>query len=210
MPRLRRSHAGWLVPDLGMGGTGLMRRGSKRIDWTTAELDYLIENAGKISHREICRHLKRSSKSVERKAALLRANGFNINMRTAKRRTRICPSCGQARSEFSRKGFCRVCDARNCYVAAKSRQAEAYVHLPQELKDRYDETEAQLESSLPPRPQRGRRPSSEEAARRWDERCDIEVETWELECLKKLTDAAKKRTQRMREHMGTNPRKNKK
>lgn len=184
-----------------------MRKGSKNIGWTTRETAYLIGNAGKVPQRDICRHLRRSSKSVERKAAHLRSEGFDVNMRACKSRTRICPSCGHARSRFSRKGFCRVCDARTRYVDAKARQVQAYLPLPIELKLRYDEQEAKLESSLPPRPVRGRRPEGAAAARRWEERCDVEAESWELRCLERLTNAAKKRTQHMREHMGTNPRK---
>ena len=42
---------------------------------------------------------------------------------------------------------------------------------------------------------------------RADELHDIEVERWEKQCLKLLTDATKQRTKRMREKSGTNPRK---
>lgn len=184
-----------------------MRKGSKRIDWTTSETAYLMKNASKVSQRDICCHLKRSAKSVERKAAHLRSEGFDVNMRTCKSRTRICPSCGHARSRFSRKGFCRVCDARSRYAAAKERQAQAYAPLSIGLKVEYDKQEAKIESSLPPHPIRGKPPEGKSAARRWEERCDIETEKWELKCLERLTNAAKKRTQRMREHTGTNPRK---
>ncbi len=52
-----------------------MRKGARRNDWTCSELAYLREMAGVASRRDICRHLRRSAKSVQRKADRLRAEG---------------------------------------------------------------------------------------------------------------------------------------
>ena len=73
-----------------------MRKGARRVDWTTDEVRELVRLAGKVPKREICRRLKRSAKSVERKAARLRAEGVRIDLRSFVSAMSICPSCGHA------------------------------------------------------------------------------------------------------------------
>lgn len=185
-----------------------MRRGDHARPWTTEDDRYLTESAGIVSKREICLHLKRSRRAVE-----VRASRMGLSLRHFEHLTEICPKCGQARDrdgvKQSRTGFCAVCVARAAYQEALWRQAEAYAALDPVQRAVYDATEARTGASrLPPRPPEPPSSIKDPAkAMRARELHAIDVEKWELRCLKMMTDAAKKRTQRMREKSGTNPRK---
>ena len=185
-----------------------MRKGQKTQPWTTAEERYLAEHAGIDPVRQICRELKRSRASVKTKASRL-----GLSLRTYERLTVICPKCGKARAKSGswtgRTGFCEVCRMRDSYEAALRAQAEAYGRLPPGMRPEYDLSQAATgRSRLPPKPPTPKLSGLDRARReRADELHDIEVERWEKQCLKLLTDAAKQRTKRMREKSGTNPRK---
>ena len=192
-----------------------MRKGAKRVEWTTEEVRYLLEHAGIDSKRSICRHLRRSHESVKQKAKQLRAEGYDISLRVYQTLTVICPKCSQARSKegrwTGRTGFCEVCRMRDSYQEALWRQAEAYADLTPEQRQEYDRTQPQTgRSNLPPRPKMPQTIGmSPQRARRVSELHAIEVEQWEKRCLTMLTNAVKKRTQHIREKAGTNPRKKK-
>lgn len=185
-----------------------MRKGQKTQPWTTSEERYLAERAGIDSLRQICRELKRSRSSVKTKASRL-----GLSLRTYERLTVICPKCGKARAKSGswtgRTGFCEVCRMRDSYEAALRAQADAYAQLPQGMRPDYDLSQAATgRSRLPPRPPMPKLSDLDRVHReRADELHDIEVERWEKQCLKLLTDATKQRTKRMREKSGTNPRK---
>ena len=190
-----------------------MRKGAKRVDWTTEDIRYLLEHAGIDPVRAICKHLKRSRSSVVHMAHRLRSEGYDLNLRVYKPLTVICPKCSQARAKdgkwADRTGFCEVCRMRDSYQAALWTQSEAYADLTPEQRYEYDRTQAQTgRSVLPTRP---KAPNTfglpTMRAKRLEELHAMEVEQWEKRCLKLLTDAAKKRTQRIREKSGTNPRK---
>ena len=175
--------------------------------WTTEEERYLREHAGIDHVREICRKLKRSRRSVEAKASRLR-----VSLRHCERLTVICPKCGEARAKAggwtSTTGICEVCRKRAAYEDALRRQAEAFEDLDPAYRAVYSATDARTGASkVPPRPcapdVSGLSPARAQRAR---ELHAIDVEKWELYRLKLLTDAVKKRTQRMREKSGTNPR----
>lgn len=190
-----------------------MRKGEKRVEWTTEEVRYLLEHAGVDSKRSICRHLRKSGESVKQMAKRLRADGYDLNLRVYRTLTVICPKCSQARSRLGkwqdRTGFCEVCRLRASYEKALYDQAEAYADLTQEQRYRYDREQARTgRSEVPPRPKMPQTfGMSAPRARRAEELHAIEVERWEVKYLTRLLNAAKKRTQRMRELSGTNPRK---
>lgn len=175
--------------------------------WTTEEERYLVERAGIDPVRSICRELKRSRRSVEAKASRLR-----VSLRHFERLTVICPKCGEARAKSgnwqARTGICDVCRKTAAYEDALRRQAEAYEALDAVQRAVYDATDARTgKSKVPPRPCAPDISGMDRAhAQRAGELHAIEVERWELERLKLLTDAAKQRTKRMREKTGTNPR----
>lgn len=185
-----------------------MRKGQKTQPWTTSEERYLAEHAGIDPVRKICRELKRSYSSVT-----TRASRLGLSLRTFERLTVICPKCGKARAKSGswtgRTGFCEVCRMRDSYEAALRAQAEAYAQLPPGMRPEYDISQSATgRSRLPPKPPSPRLSGLGTAHRvRAGELHDIEVEAWEKQCLKLLTDAAKQRTKRMREKSGTSPRK---
>lgn len=187
----------------------LMRKGAKREEWTTAEERYLVDNAGKVSKRTICRTLRKSSAAVRSKAYRMRQDGIDVRLRCYESRLQPCPRCGQPRSRFDNSGFCRVCELRDDYREARWRQVEAYRILTPEQKEVYDTWDGFTGSEIPPRPSMPDTSHMDRPARaRAEERHAIAVEEWQIETLTKLTNATKTRTKRMRRKTGTNPRKN--
>lgn len=191
----------------------MTRKGARQEHWTTGQVRYLLENAGVLSRREICRHLRKSGEAVKQKAKILRAKGYAIDLRHYEPLTVICPSCGEARSKEGRwretTGICDVCRMRDQLRDAQYRQAKAYASLTAEQRQVYDRTQAQVgDSGLPPRPTAPRTAGlAPNKAQRLRELHAIDVERWEKACLRRQINAAKTRTKRMREKSGTNPRK---
>lgn len=192
-----------------------MRKGAKKVEWTTEEIRYLLEHAGVDSKRSICHHLKKSGGAVRQMAYRLRNQGYDINLRVYETLTVICPKCSKARAKsgkwIGRTGFCEVCRMEDSYREALWRQAEAYDDLTPEQRWEYDRTQAQTgRSKIPPHPKRPQTYGlSPQRARRLEDLYAIEVEQWEKQRLTMLTNAVKKRTQHIREKAGTNPRKGK-
>ena len=148
-----------------------MRRGARRRDWTVADLEYLARSAGCVPKREICRHLRRSSKSVERKAAWLRARGRAVDLRCHRPALATCPSCGRLSGHLGREGICEPCRRRAQLATVHARIAELLPLLPPGERDTYEQTEAETESRHDPLPKapdtrgmsRYRRAKAEEA-----------------------------------------------
>lgn len=183
-----------------------MRKGRRRIDWTTEELRYLRENAGKVPLRDICRHLKRSYKSVTRMAERMR-----LSLRCRTSRLVWCTKCATYRTSLREKtGHCSVCFKRDQLARAKVRTAEAYAALSTKDKAIYASTMTRRETVLPPRP---RSPEASMVPRDRNERLKAEedyaraLERWEIKCLDKLINAEKTLTKRMRLKTSSNPRK---
>lgn len=185
-----------------------MRRGQKAVPWTTSEERYLMEHAGVDPVRQICKDLKRSRKAVTTKASRL-----GVSLRVYEKLTVICPKCGEARAKSGRwagrTGFCEVCRMRDSLAEARWAQSEAYASLSPRQRAVYDATEAKVgRSRLPPKPPQPKLSGLDAHRRqRAEDLYAIDVERWQMRCLKLLTDATKQRTKRMREKSGTNPRK---
>ncbi len=169
-----------------------------RMDWTTAEVAYLVENAGRIPKREICKYLKRRSESVKQKAKALRAQGIPVDLRCYRPKLEACPACGCMRSTLGKHGICEVCRKRAQLTAIHSRISRLLHQIPFEERERYAETEAETESANDPMP---RSPSLEGlsyyATCKAKEARDRAMEAWQIRNLTRQVKAAQKRKERI-------------
>lgn len=181
-----------------------MRKGRPRNDWTTEELRYLRANAGVIPVREICRHLKRTYDSVERKARRMR-----LSLRCYRPHLQWCTKCASWRQNVSPKtGQCLVCTRREQLEQAKMRTAEAYDALSRADKLIYDENLAKRVSKIPPKPKPpkpAKRSRYEEA--KVEEAYQAALDRWEIKRLERLINNEKQTTKNMRKKTRSNPRK---
>lgn len=130
----------------------MTRKGAKQISWTTEEDRYLIENAGKVPRREICRRLKRSRSAVYARVRDLKRQGHNIGLRVCKSAEEVCPSCGNASTLMGKDGICEPCRRRDQLAAINARIADLWPLLTQEQRDRYEEADAETGSRHDPYP----------------------------------------------------------
>lgn len=181
-----------------------MRKGEARRDWTTAEVGYLLDAAGRVPRREICRHLRRSRKSVERKAACL-----GLSLRCYVRRLRWCPACATWRSTVrDETGQCRVCEKREQLERSEDRVSAALARLGIEQRAAYEAWESKRSSAVPPKPLKPEScPVSRYERAKAEDRHLRDVERWEVACLDRRINANKTRLRRIREKTGDNPRK---
>lgn len=85
-----------------------MRAGAKTVPWTTEDERWLKENAGSMSIRGICQHLRRSSSSVKHKAMRL-----GVSLRYYEAEMFWCDTCATWRTEIDKSGRCPVCKLRH-------------------------------------------------------------------------------------------------
>lgn len=182
-----------------------MRKGSKRRDWTTEEVRYLAEHAGRVPRREICRALKRSAKSVRRKAESLR-----ISLRVPVWRMEWCDECATWRTSVNAQGRCPVCQKRANVEAENARCSDELAAMTPAQRRSFEAADSRRGGVKPP----GRMPRRRRtdgmglfAASRAEQEWLAAVEAWELERLTREYDASKQRLKRMRQARGTNPRK---
>lgn len=176
-----------------------MRKGAQLNPWSTAEVLYLLESAGYVPKREICQHLKRSSKSVERKAAWLRNRGYNVDLRCYTPKLATCPACGCLRSTVDHKsGICEPCRKREQLATIQGRIAELYPLLTPEDRDLYEVTEAEIASSIEPAPTppntQGLSPYT---TAQMEEAYEISLEEWTCLNLHRQIKATQKRKERI-------------
>lgn len=185
-----------------------MRKGGRRIEWTTADVRYLRESAGLVPKREICRRLKRSAKAVERKAAQMRAQGEAVDLRCFRSELALCPSCGCMRATVAgnRFGICEPCRRRTQLAAIEGRVADLMAELPEEERRVYEDTEAEREARVidpmpSKRPTRGL--SRYEAAKAEDD-YDRAMERWLAARYARAVKSAQKRKERIEKKVKTN------
>lgn len=182
-----------------------MRKGSKRRDWSTAEVRYLLEHAGKVPRREISRALRRSAKSVRRKA-----ESMGVSLRVPKWGMVWCDECAAWRTRTNAQGRCPVCQKRANIEAEAARCAEEYAAMTPDQRRAFDDSESRR-GRVKPRPRMPRRRLPRGAGPAAEARAEQEwlaaVEAWQLERLTLEYDAEKQRLKRMRAVRGTNPRK---
>lgn len=108
----------------------MTRKGATERPWTCSEVEWLRENAGKRTRRDICRELRRSRMSVQKKAARL-----GLSLRVRKWRLAWCDECATWRTRLNASGRCRVCQLRANAEKEAARCAEEYaamaLNLPQ-------------------------------------------------------------------------------
>jgi hypothetical protein len=98
--------------------------------WTTKELRYLRDSAGRVPAPEIQRTLGRSESSVRHQAE---AHGYDL--RCAKWRLAWCNDCATWRSRLRGDGTCEVCAAKRLADAAESRADALQRRLPMQGQD---------------------------------------------------------------------------
>lgn len=123
-----------------------------RRPWSTSEARYLLDNAGRVPKRDICRHLKRGSKAVERKAHHLRQQGEALDLRCHVPRLATCPACGRLSGHLGEEGICEPCRRADQLAGVHARIAELLALLPPEERAVYEQTEAEVESRRDPLP----------------------------------------------------------
>lgn len=176
-----------------------MRKGARTIPWTTSEEAYLLENAGKVPVRELCRHLRKSRDAVLSKARHMREEGRPVVLRCFTPRTEICPACGCSRATLGVVGICLPCRKREQLAAIEARIAELMPMLPKAYRDRYEETEAERGSKADPIPRPPSVPKGTPYYVRMkaQERWEIEVERAVIRNLEREIKAAQKRKERI-------------
>lgn len=183
----------------------MTRKGSRQSDWTTDDIAYLLDTAGRLSLRVICRELKRSSMSVKKMAARL-----NLSLRCYQTKLVWCNECAQWRSYINKStGKCKVCSMRDQLQGREAACVDVYQSMTAEQRLVYDENESKRGTrKYPARPQKREScPMSmyERAKAEADYR--LAIEAWEYQRVKLPYDATKTRLRRMREVIGANPRK---
>lgn len=175
-----------------------MRAGARRNDWTVLEETYLLTHAGRIPKREICKHLKRSARSVRDKAYHLRLQGHMIDLRCYVPRLSTCPACGCLRSKLGRQGICEPCRKREQLATIHHRTALLLARLPLRERETYADTEAETESRPDPMPKapntHGMSYYQRERAR---EAHEVAMEAWTTANLQRQVKAAQKRKERI-------------
>lgn len=185
-----------------------MRKGARRIDWSTKDLKYLRDNAGIIPMRQICKHLKRSKNSVD-----WMARHIGVSLRCYKRKMSWCPVCATWRSTLSDKtGMCRVCSKKKMLEDGEMRVSQELEKLTLEQRAEYNDQEVHRRTRcIPLKPIKLKvDPKNHYKYAKEEERYLREIEAWEIKCLDLRIDANKTRLKRIRQKSGSNPRKNSK
>ena len=175
-----------------------MRRGASSRPWTTAEVQYLIDSAGRVPRREICKHLRRSAASVRGKAQHLRQQGVAIDLRCFHSRLETCPSCGARRATIDDTGFCEPCRRAKQLADVESRIASLLPQLNINDRATYETTEAELESRAGARPTAPNTAGlSRYRADKANEKYEIALEQWAAGNLRRRIKASQKRKERI-------------
>lgn len=183
----------------------MTRRGSKQQGWTTADEQFLLKYAGVLTRREICLELRRSSESVKTKAKRL-----GVSLRCFVSRLTWCDRCATWRTSVSdRTGHCRVCAKRDMLERSEQRVSGALSRLSIEQRAVYLREEPKRGvRKLPPKPlKQASTVGSLYARKKAEEQHLRDLERWEVACIDMLINANKTRLKRIRQKLGTNPRK---
>lgn len=179
---------------------------SRQQSWTTLEEQFLRKYAGVLTRREICYELRRSTQSVKTKAKRL-----GISLRCFKSKLTWCDQCAKWRTSISPvTGHCRVCAKRDMLARSEERVSEALQYLNLDQRTVYLQEEAHRGTrQMPPKPlKQASTVGSLYAHKKAEELYQKDLESWEISCLDLLTNANKTRLKRIRQKLGTNPRKN--
>ena len=183
----------------------MTRKGAKQQGWTTSDEQFLFKYAGVLTRREICRELKRSTESVRSKA-----KRYGISLRCFVSKLTWCNNCATWRSSVSdRTGYCRVCAKREMLARSEQRVSDALAHLNFNQRTVYLNEEVHRGTRrFPPKPEKQASTVGSLYARKKAEELYLkDLERWEIACLDLLINANKTRLKRIRQKLGTNPRK---
>lgn len=182
-----------------------MRKGANVTHWTTSDIEFLRDNAGILTQREISRELKKSYWSVYKQAGRI-----GVSLRVHRQSLQWCNTCATWRATISPKtGECAVCRKRAQLVKAKERTADAYRALSAGQRAVYAESLASRSSDHRKRPEkRPSNPMSRYERSKAEDDYLRDLERWETDQLNHEIDAEKTLLKRMRKKVGTNPRKN--
>lgn len=178
-----------------------MRQGASTRPWTSRDVRYLLDNAGNVPVRDICRELRRSSSSVTSMADKLRRQGYAISLRHYEPRTAVCPSCGRLSVTARETGICRPCQLTRQLTAINGEISDLMARMPAEVRATYEETEAEIGSRavdpmpLPPRRHEG---STRYQIAKDEDEYQIALEQWEARRVHRQVKSAQKRKERMR------------
>lgn len=184
----------------------MTRKGTRQNSWTTADEQFLFKYAGVLTRREICKELKRSTESVRNKA-----KRYGISLRCFVSKLTWCNQCATWRTTVSeRTGYCRVCAKREMLARSEQRVSDELAHLNFNQRNKYLQEEAHRGSRQPPSKPVKQAPTvgSLYARKKAEEQYQKDLERWEIACLDQLINANKTRLKRIRQKLGTNPRKN--
>lgn len=78
--------------------------------WRRSDLQFIVENAGSVTPKDMARILKRTEGAIRKKACELRKQGrLTADLRTYHWKTQECPYCMKRRVCFGSQGYCTVC-----------------------------------------------------------------------------------------------------
>lgn len=177
-----------------------MRAGARRNDWQLDEVRYLLDNAGRVPKHEICRKLRRSSKSVEHMASRLRSQGYAISLRCYQSQAVTCPSCGRSSLTARETGICRPCTLCRRLAATEGQISDLLRRLPADVRSIYEDTEAEkgtrIIDPMPKMPTYAEPPTLYQRLRD-EEAYDKAMEEWEAQRIQRELKAAQKRKERI-------------
>jgi hypothetical protein len=160
-------------------------------EWTTSELAYLREAAGRVPLREIQLHLRRSAESVRKQA-----QSQGLSLRVPAWRMEWCDECATWRMRLRKNGRCGVCQLRANIQREEERIAEALRSLPMERRLAFERGEAKKgrqKASAPPPVKRVPSDATPYERSRAEQEYLAAMERWQAERLQLRYDAAKQR-----------------
>jgi len=163
--------------------------------WSERELRYLIESAGRVPKRTICRKLNRRPEEVEAVAARVRATGYPISLDVE-----TCPMCGRRAPIVYSLGICKPCKYKLAIARERRQTAELLRLVTPGERESYAQTEAWLRGRAfhaPPKPPAIPEDATEaERAAYEDAFCEAVAE-WDAHNLHRQLKAAQKRKERI-------------
>lgn len=169
-------------------------------EWTTREIAYLRESAGRVPLREIQLHLRRSAESVRKQA-----QSQGLSLRVPAWRMEWCDECATWRTRLRKNGRCGVCQLRANIEREEGRIADALRGLPLERRLAFERGESKKgrQKAMGPPPVRQRVPRDATPYQRSRAEQDYlaAMERWQWERLQMRYDAQRQRLKDIK-HIG--------
>lgn len=173
--------------------------------WEAFEVVYLINNAGFCSVQSMAKHLDRDPMEVETVLCSLGVDAVLLCPEVF-----WCDSCATYRTELNKNGICRVCQLKGCIEREEEAISEELKKLPYDLQDRYSNSETLKGTKATPAPlplKEAQIGTNRKQKRLAEVAYLASMEQWQIKNMQRLYNASKTRLKRIREHLGTNPRK---